>query len=414
MVEKFLINISESLKAIRANLLRSVLTATIICIGISSLVGMLTAVSGIEGSVGTNLGGLGGGTLDIYPSGKDLKQKNRFSQTTVFRQIDNKESSYLEDNLKENALVCRYVDVSWIAEAKAGEKKTNPNSIVKGANANYLGAFKYALEKGRNFLDVESSRGARICIIGVEVEKSLFGPSSALNQDIVVLGNRMKVVGVLKSKGNSFGGASTDRFVLVPLAFGEALFTGSNLNYNMRVLIDKQENREAVLSQTTNLMRRARADKPRDKASFVIYEPESLNKSITEISSTLYIGSTVIAAITLLGAAIALMNIMIVNVSERTKEIGIRKALGGKPIDIQNQFLTEAILICLFGGLMGIVIGVAIGNLVSGAVGSEEFTLPIGVVSIALLVCFFVGLLSGFYPAKRASRLDPIESLRYE
>jgi putative ABC transport system permease protein len=210
------------------------------------------------------------------------------------------------------------------------------------------------------------------------------------------------------------GGGGSDRLILIPLQTANQMPHQQELTYNIKTTVGSPEKLDYMLGEATGIMRKVRQDKPGQEDSFEITRSDSALKSLDEISGYLKVGGFLIGFITLLGASIGLMNIMMVSVTERTREIGIRKALGATALQIRQQFLIEAIVICVLGGLLGIFLGVGMGNLVAGFIGEGGFFVPWLWVSLGLMVCITVGLISGWYPAFKASKLDPIESLRYE
>jgi putative ABC transport system permease protein len=258
--------------------------------------------------------------------------------------------------------------------------------------------------------------GSNTAIIGGEIAEKLFREqAAALDQEISIAGAKFKVIGILEKKGGLGSSSSSDRTVIVPLKNAQTLGSQTaEFVYNMTVFVKNPAKLNFTMEEARGLMRRIRGDKPGEKDSFVISRSESLASSLSETSGLLKIGGFGIGLITLLGASIGLMNIMLVSVTERTREIGIRKAIGAKPSDIRKQFLTEAIAICQIGGVIGIFTGIGIGNLTAIFIGAGEFFVPVTWLLVALVLCVLVGVFSGFYPAYKASKLDPIEALRYE
>jgi putative ABC transport system permease protein len=229
-----------------------------------------------------------------------------------------------------------------------------------------------------------------------------------------MLGRRFKVVGELEKSGNDMGGGGADRLVIIPLITGNQMPRQKALTYEIKTMILKKENLFYAMAESTGIMRKVRRDPLGQEDSFEINRSDSMLKSMNEITGYLKVGGGLVGFITLLGASIGLMNIMMVSVTERTREIGVRKALGATARQIRQQFLIEAIVICFLGGMAGVLFGVLMGNAVASLIGEGAFIVPWLWVTVGLLVCVAVGLISGYYPAFRASKLDPIESLRYE
>lgn len=406
-------NIKEGLRSIKANMLRTVLTALIIAIGITSLVGILTAIDGIQSSVDNSFAGLGANSFDISnPQIFRRRQGGRFEQ--LFPPIDYREALLYKQRFGYNAVVSISSNISGAAQIKFESKKTNPNTLIKGADGSFLTIKGYKLDKGRNFSNSDLELASNTAILGSELTFTLFGKREPLNQEIVVLGQRFKVIGVLEKKGSMNGGGD-DRILILPLETGRRMAGNRQLTFDITTSVPNITNLENVMGEATGTMRIVRNDKLGKPNSFEIQRSDSFAKSFEEITGYLRVGGFGIGFITLLGAAIALMNIMMVSVTERTREIGIRKSLGATPLRIREQFLIEAIVICIIGGIGGLVLGIGVGNLISLAISSSgSFIVPWAWMMMGIAVCVIVGLISGYYPAYKASKLDPIESLRYE
>jgi putative ABC transport system permease protein len=409
-------NVSEAFKSVSENKLRTGLTVSIIAIGITALVGILTALDSVENAVTSGLAGLGANTFEIEDQNQQRRSRKggiveKRHKAITFFQV---EQFLKRFNAEENITVFTYAKQA--AEIKAGAKKTNPNTAVIGTDDFYLPCKSQNLAYGRNFSTSEVRYGANTAIIGGEIAEKLFREqAAALDQEISIAGAKFKVIGILEKKGGLGSSASADRTVLVPLKNAQTLGTQSaDFIYNMTVFVKNPAKLNFAMEEARGLMRRIRGDKSGENDSFVISRSESLASSMSETSGLLKIGGFGIGLITLLGASIGLMNIMLVSVTERTREIGIRKAIGAKPSDIRKQFLTEAIAICQIGGLIGIITGIGIGNLTAIFIGAGEFFVPVTWLLVALVLCVLVGVFSGFYPAYKASKLDPIEALRYE
>jgi putative ABC transport system permease protein len=301
------------------------------------------------------------------------------------------------------------------AEVKHLSEKTNPNISVEGIDENYLGIKSYNLENGRQFATTEVRTGAYVCIIGKEIATKLFKTGNPIDKTVSFLGAQYKVIGVLEDKGSGGGGGGgTTRKIYVPLVNARSLGLGKDMTYTLMAYVKDITKFDYVMEEARGLMRRIRQDQLGKPESFDISRSESLAATLDETAGALRLGGFGIGFITLIGAAIGLMNIMMVSVTERTREIGVRKALGATPAKIRQQFLIEAIVICQVGGLVGIVLGIGVGNLVARFLDSTEFIIPWLWMAVSLVVCIVVGVVSGFYPAYKASKLDPIESLRYE
>lgn len=406
-------NFKEGLRSVQANLLRSVLTALIVAIGITSLVGILTAIDGIEYSVSESLSSLGVNTFDIYSK----RNRNR-SQQGIKEEIAR--PVYLQDMQKfiERYAVPSTISLSaWltqIAEVKHNSKKTNPNVGVTGVNTEYLAIKGLDIDKGRNFSSREIQFGSKVAVVGTKVMESIFEDNEeVINAEITLKGTRFRVIGLIEEKGQ-LAEDNYDNMVFIPIIVANQLASGRGLEYSLTIGINDASQLELAMGEATGLMRSIRQDRVGEPNSFELEKSETLAENLESITGALRIGGFGVGFITLLGASIALMNIMMVSVTERTREVGVRKALGATPLRIRQQFVIEAIVVCILGGIAGIIMGIGIGNLISSAIGVDSFVIPWLWMLVGLIICIVVGLLSGYYPAYKASKLDPIESLRFE
>ena len=408
----FLINLQESVKAIRDNLLRTVLTAMIIAIGITALVGILTAIDGIQASVDDSFASLGVNTFTVQErDGGNRRQRGRAEKTYPPIDFQDVRQFTRRYNLAGHTSV--RTRVTGNAEAKRGSLRTNPNVQVEGTDEQHLIIEGLRLKLGRNFSSLELEKGTNVAIVGTDIINDLFTETEdPINQRISLFGTPFKVIGVLEEKGAG-PGDNVNRKVFIPVVKARQIAV-SNLAYTITVSVSGTVSLPLAMGEATSLMRTIRQDPIGGELSFEVKQKKSLSEELGEITGYLRIGGFTIGLITLLGASIALMNIMMVSVTERTREIGVRKALGATPQKIRQQFLMEAIVICQIGGLMGVIFGIGIGNGVAQLMQVEQFIVPWVWILTALLICVAVGLFSGYYPAYRASKLDPIDSLRFE
>lgn len=407
-------NVREGIRSIKSNTLRAVLTALIIAIGITSLVGILTAIEGIEASFNDSLSNLGANTFDIRSRRYDNRRTAGVEQKR-YPAINYFEAKRFLDLYESYGTPAVTTFVTGIAELGRGSKVTNPNMRIVGGDVNILAVEGGELSMGRNFSQIEAQNGANVVIIGDEVYRTLFEKNeNPINQMITAYGIRFRVVGVLEKQGNIGGGSGLDRYFLVPLETARRVDPQRKLSYTITVAINDPTQMEYAMGQATGLMRSIRKDPLGQEDSFEVVRNQSLAESLEEITGYLKIGGFGIGFITLLGASIGLMNIMLVSVTERTREIGVRKALGASPTKIRQQFLIEAIVITQMGGVGGIVLGILVGNLIAQVLNVDGFVLPWLWMFVGLLIGMVVGIISGYLPAYKASRLDPIESLRFE
>lgn len=406
-------NIKIALESIKTNKLRTTITCLIISFGIMALVGILTATDAIESSISEKFSSLGANSFNIRNRAANIhfgRQGRRNNQT--YPSITYNEAMAFKEQYVFPATVAISVNAAFASTAKYESSKTNPNTNVIGVDENYLLVSGYQLKEGRNFSVTDVEEGRAVALIGAELETKLFKGTRAVGKDFTVGGVSYTVAGVLSPKGASMG-MGGDRIVLVPLSNVRSEFSRPNMSFTITVAVSNMNSMDYAIDEATGLLRSIRRLKVSDANNFEITKSDSLANSLIDNLKYVTIAATLIGLITLIGAAIGLMNIMLVSVTERTREIGTRKALGATSAAIRQQFLVEALVIGQLGGLGGIILGIVIGNIVSAIVGGG-FIIPwIWMISGALL-CFIVGLISGLYPAGKAARLDPVEALRFE
>lgn len=408
-------NIKLAFRSIQANALRAVLTLLIIALGIMALVGILTAIDSAIYSLSSNLSYLGANAFDIDPKFDEGVRGNRGGRISKRGEVFTYQQAMdFKERFRFNARTAISFRCTNNAALRSGKEKTNPVMLVFAADENYLEAKGFDLQLGRGFTSREVNSGSYVTIIGAEVVKLLFNGKveKAIGQTISTGSMKLKVIGVLKSKGSSMN-QDEDRRIIIPLYTGKMSYATNNTNYRLMVAVTDPTQIDNAIAVATGLLRNIRKLRASQENDFDITKSDSLIGIIKENTVYFRAAAAGIGLITLLGAAIGLMNIMLVSVTERTREVGISKALGATRRHILIQFLTEAVVISLLGGLLGIILGVLIGNVVTYFMGGS-FLFPWVWITMAVITCTVVGLVSGLYPAMKAARLDPIESLRYE
>ena len=412
-VQLHLENIKVALSSIRTQLLRAVLTMMIIAIGIAALVGILTSIDGIKSSLTSQFRSMGANTFTIRNRGQNIHIGKRGKKPKKYRKITYREAVRFKNEFDFTDQVSISTRASGAATLKHGSEKTEPNISVLGCDAEYFDCSGYDFSFGRNFSETEERYGMPVVVISSKIAETLFPTIHDPTGNLVAIGAaKYRVIGVLKDKGSSMS-FGRDKICMIPLTNVRQHYLRRNASFTLSVMASTVEEMETAISEATGLFRVIRHVEPKAESNFETIRSDSVSRMFLENAYIVEITGIIIALLALIGAAIGLMNIMLVSVTERTREIGVRKALGATKEFIRQQFLVEAIVICQLGGLLGIVLGIAIGNGVSIFIGGG-FIIPWAWMLIAIVVCVIVGLVSGLYPAVKASRLDPIESLRFE
>jgi len=406
-------NVRQAFHAIRSNLLRAGITILIIAFGILSIVGVLTSIDSIKYWMASSFTTLGANTFKIQN-----RQGNFRIGGARTKKIQYPEISFIEAQQMKEKLQSLQIPTNINAVAnQAGKAKylnfvSNNNIMIKGTDENFLVVEGYKIAQGRSITQEDVEFGRNVVVIGSDVEDKIFPGINPLDKIIYLDKRPFKVIGVLEKRGTSFGG-SGDKVAIIPVTRMRKSFIDNKRSYTINAFVENPEEIDYYIQVATGLFRNIRKLKPNEDNNFLAVKSDSFVESLMENLALLTLSATAIALITLFGASIGLMNIMLVSVTERTKEIGLRKALGATQNHILLQFLVEAVVICQLGGLMGTMLGIAIGNLIGAFLGNE-FMIPWNWVILSFLICFVVGVISGIYPARKAAQLDPIEALRYE
>ena len=408
------IDIKESIamawSALKANKLRAFLTLLGVVIGVFSFIGVMTGISVLQDSIESSFNILGSNTLLVqkYPAmshGPGSRQKYRNRKDITI------EHGYY---IREKSRLAEHVNVQandWGGLVKYRNKKTNPNVQIIGGTPEIIYTQNREMLYGRVYNEQELQYARNVVVLGQGVVDMLFPSEFPLEKEVRIDGVPMRVIGVVEPKGGMFGG-NADNFVLMPLSTFTSHY-GDARRVNIQAKAESQETYDAMTDEIIGLLRAARRVPPGEENDFEIVSNESLISEVNNLTFLIRAGTGAVSAIALLAAGIGIMNIMLVSVSERTREIGVRKAIGATRRTILTQFLIEAVVICQIGGLIGIAMGLGGGNILALLMDIPP-VLPIGWALLGLLVTSLIGIAFGVYPAWKASNLDPIEALRYE
>ncbi|WP_103068657.1 ABC transporter permease [Aquimarina sediminis] len=412
MFSLFRENIRIAMDSIKGQVLRTILTILIIAIGITSLVGILTLVGALEDTISGDFASMGANTFNIQRY--EFNTRNNRDQKKINPIISYRNVKKFKDKFEYPfSKTSIHFTGTRNAEVKYENEKTYPEVSVLGINENYLENTGTEIDKGRNFTFFDVENNNHVCLIGADFKKNLFKNNiNPIGKTISIRGVKFKVIGLLESKGATFRN-NQDLRVLIPLQIARSIFTLPNINYGISIRVDDKQFIEGAMDEAIITFRNIRGLNPIEENDFGLERSDDLLNRIASITVYLYYAAWIISIITILGSSIALMNIMLVSVTERTREIGVRKALGAKKHTIAGQFFMETLIIGQIGGLAGIILGVAIGGGIAYAL-SFAFSAPWLAIIAATTISFVIAVVSGLYPALKAAKQDPIESLRYE
>jgi putative ABC transport system permease protein len=424
---KLLDNFVLAWRTVKGNKLRTGITVAIIAFGIMALVGIITAIEAMNNSLRDSFSTMGANAFSIrfrerrfnMGDGANVTQSKtnsnkKVKKSNTGRIITYQQAKLFKDMYEYPASVSIGINGPRGTSVTFENKKTNPNVSVNGGDENYLKLNGYEIGFGRNFTKQEVESGQDICILGKDVAYKLFGSryDRALDKVIRVGSNKYRVIGITKEKGSS-SFLQADNIVFSTYTNIRQSFANKNQSFSVAVMVDDVNRLPTAIGEAEAVFRVVRGLNVTEENNFYVDKSDSIAETFIKLLGSISAAAGAIGFITLIGAAIGLMNIMLVAVTERTKEVGLIKALGGKRNAIRAQFLFESTLISLMGAVIGIALGVIIGNLV-GSLMDTPFFIPWKIISIGILICSAVGLMAGLYPAMKASRLDPIVALRYE
>jgi putative ABC transport system permease protein len=405
-----------ALSSLGANKLRAALTMTGITIGVFSIILVMTAIGALQSSIESGISFLGSNVFQFakYPvnidaGGANVKKKYQNRRNISYQQAQ-RYYELMQGNVSEICLKCFGRELK--GQAVYNGVKTPPSLTVVGTNRGFLTANAFTLGYGRNLNEEDVALARNVAVIGKGIEKRLFPHESPIGKVIRMSGHTYSVVGVLAEKGTSFG-ESQDDFFLMPITRFFENYGAANRTVNIATQPLSTELYNRTLDKGISAMRIARGLKADQENDFEIYTNDSLKSAFLNVAGVVSVGAFVISFIALVAAGIGIMNIMLVSVTERTKEIGVRKSIGARSRDILRQFLAEAVFISEAGGILGIILGVVGGDLLALWL-KVDVIFPYGWAIAGLIVCSVIGIGFGFYPAYRAAALDPIEALRYE
>lgn len=413
--------ISEAFKmaitAITSHKLRSMLTLIGIIAGVASIIGVMTGISVIQTTIEGEMSVLGSTVFQVQKwaaggpiSEEEMRKIRRRRPTTV------EHANAIREQVRTVDMVGPEL-WNYNSAVKYRDLSTNPNMMICGGSPEYPPNNTHYIGHGRNLTNEDLKMTRSVVVLGHAIAQKLFPWTDPVNKIVKVDGRKFLVVGVFESKKSALGG-NFDNYILMPITkykrvYGKYNSFGRENSVNITVKAKSPELLQDALAETRAVMRKERGLKPHEEDDFTIFTNDSQIKAFNETTAGIKVGAFVIGIVALIVAGIGIMNIMLVSVTERTREIGVRKSIGAKKKNILSQFLLEAIILCNIGGVIGVIIGFGLGNLLS-MMTSFKVSIPMDWAVIGLVFCTAVGLIFGYWPARKASMLNPIESLRYE
>ncbi|MCH8487344.1 MAG: ABC transporter permease [Candidatus Cyclonatronum sp.] len=400
----------QAIDSIRASKLRSGLTLLAISVGVFAIISANTAVLVLDTYFRDTLSLMGGDVITVSKTPAINVGQTDWSTFRNRQDITISQMERLQEMMPQSAEMnpsrsYRTTNVVF------SDRETDPNINIRGANEFYLANNAYSISEGRNFTPEDMEYLRNVTVLGSEVAEILFPVEEPIGKTVRIEGRPYTVIGVTEERGTVFG-SSLDRFALIPYTVAANKY-GRNQNISIQLRAGSIEEVQATIDRVTGLLRLIRQVDPANPDDFEIATNQSISGALSQFTGFLYIIGFVIGGIVLLGAGIGVMNIMLVSVTERTREIGVRKAVGARKREITTQFLLESIALCQIGGLIGIIAGVALGNGAALYFGSS-MVFPWGSAIGGVIGMTLIGVVFGVYPAMKAAKLDPIESLRYE
>jgi putative ABC transport system permease protein len=401
-----------ALQSLKTNRLRTLLTVLGVVVGIFSIIVVMTIVTMLQNTINEGFQFLSKNTFQIqkWPAIQTRSQQEQQKYRNR-KDITLEEFYRFEDMMKDAKTVGAYQGIGGKV-IKFANRETNPNTYIVGVTEGVYSSLNLEIADGREFRSNEIEYSSNVCVLGNFVVEKLLYDIDPVGQIIKLDGFPLRVIGTLKKKPDFFG-QTVDNYVVLPISTFQSIYGKRAETVDITVMANSQEDYQRTIESAIGYMRLIRKIGPNEENDFEVFSNESLIGQVNDITGPIKIGALAVSLVALLAAGVGIMNIMLVSVTERTKEIGIRKAIGARSSSILIQFLIEAIILCLIGGIIGIALGIGLGNFVGGFLNAE-MAIPYDWVIIGITMCVIVGLIFGTYPAYKAANLDPIEALRYE